>query len=84
MLKKLASSVVAVGLMTGGAMAVAVTPAAAANNCQHYSHWHYHFPYAHDDYHRYDGRSNLYNTHTHFYRNTTHSDNYSKNCGDPH
>jgi len=65
--------------MVGG-----VAPVQAADNCQHSTHKHYHFPYAHDDNHQYNGRSNQGGTDTHFYRNTTHADNYSKNCGDIH
>ena len=68
----------------GGTFSLNTSPASAANACQHKSHYHYHFPYRHDDLHRYKGDSNAYNTHTHYYRNVTHSDNYSKNCGDPH
>lgn len=51
------------------------------DRCEQYSYAHYHFPYAHDDWHRYDGSHFHYdNTHQHHYSNTTHNTLYEKRC----
>ncbi len=63
-----------------GPLAIA-SPAQAANQCEHFTHRHYHFPYAHYDEHRYDGSHFHYdNYHYHHYKNTTHNTPYEKRC----
>lgn len=63
-----------------GPVAMSV-PAQAANDCQHFTHKHYHFPYAHYDTHRYDGSHWHYDQyHYHHYYNETHTTPYEKRC----
>lgn len=60
---------------------VAMPAAEAANDCQHFTHTHYHFPYAHRDEHRYDGSHFHYDQfHYHHYNDTTHTTPYEKRC----
>jgi opacity protein-like surface antigen len=75
----------AVVASTALAFAVSAVPSAssvaAADNCQHFSHTHYHFPYAHRD--NYDNTGQAWYSngeHWHEYHNTTHDDWFWKAC----
>jgi hypothetical protein len=65
----------AYGVMVRGAQ-----PAQAANNCQPFSHYHYHFPTAHNDYWHYHGSWNDGTGHFHSYHNHTHGLSYFPQC----
>ena len=52
-----------------------------ADACQHESHWHYHFPYAHYDYWEYHGHWTEFNgQHFHKYWNQQHNYWEYKDC----
>jgi hypothetical protein len=74
----IASAVLVAGSVAPLALA---GPAVAADQCQHFTHSHYHFPYAHRDTHRYDGSHWHYDQrHWHHYYNVTHTTPYEKRC----
>ena len=56
------------------------TPIDAADNCQHFTHSHYHFPYAHYDEYVYQGHRNIQGSHYNDYHNTYHGDFLAKFC----
>lgn len=77
--KRLATGVAALAIIA--APLVFAAPAQASNECQHFTHTHYHFPYAHRDSHRYDGSHWHYdNFHYHHYYNENHTTPYEKKC----
>lgn len=64
-----------------GPITLAVSPANAADDCQHFTHRHYHFPYAHYDTHEYHGSHWHWDQrHYHHYYNATHTTPYEKRC----
>ena len=79
LLARLLAVVLSVGLVTS--QLALGQPAEAANACQHFTHPHYHFPFAHRDTHRYDGSHWHYDQyHYHHYFNENHNTPYEKRC----
>lgn len=59
---------------------IPVTRTYAADNCQHFTHSHYHFPYAHYDEYLYQGHGLIGGSHYNYYHNTYHGDFIQKFC----
>lgn len=65
---------------SGKPSVIPVTRTYAADNCQHFTHSHYHFPYAHYDEYLYQGHGLIGGSHYNYYHNTYHGDFIQKFC----